>query len=102
MPYTVRQLITRAYYLSSIVSEQYQTVSGFQIGEGLGLLNELLSLYALDKQLIPYYKFGEFVGIVEQESYFVSGLILCDSLTFELQIVRYSMERLERKAYFAV
>ena len=55
MAYTARMLITRAYYLSQIVSRQLQEVSGEQIEDGLFLLNALLQFKSTDLREIPYF-----------------------------------------------
>lgn len=101
MAYTARELITRAYYLSQIVSRQLQTPSGQQITDGLYLLNSLLDFMSTDIRLIPYFRRYEFDSVVGQEEYFVSGLLYVDSLTFNIGDVRYSINEATRKQYFA-
>ena len=100
MSYTVTKLITRAYYLSQVVSRRLQTVDGDQISDGLDLLNALLSFKSSDSGLIPYYTNFEFNAIADQEEYYIPNLIEVESLTFNLGPIRYSMMELDRKRYF--
>lgn len=101
MPFTVRELIIKAYYLSGIVSRKFQTVSGDQITDGLTLLNETLATEGIDGQLIPYYQEYSFDAVAGQESYFIPGLIEPETLTFNIGPVRYSMQYRQRRRYFA-
>ena len=101
MTYTARQLITRAYYLTGIVGRQFQTVSGDQLSDGLWLLNDLLAVKGGDTALIPYYSEYSLTPIVGQEKYFISGLVLPESLTFYIDTVRYSSIYRSRDQYFA-
>ena len=42
MAYTTNQLISGAYYASGVVSREFETVSGAQIGDGLEWLNNII------------------------------------------------------------
>lgn len=99
--YTARQLITRAYYLSQIVSRSLQTVDGEQITDGLFLLNALLDIKGSDLHLIPYFQPYVFNTVQGQEEYFVPNLLYVDSMVFNIGVVRYSMVDLTRKEYFS-
>lgn len=101
MAYTASQLITRAYYLSQVVSRDLQTVSADQIEDGLYLLNALLDIKGSDLRLIPYFTFYEFQSVPGQEIYFIPNLLYVDTMTFNLQTVRYSMTEMTRYNYFA-
>lgn len=101
MPYLTRELVSRSFYLAGIVSQEMQTVSGYQINEGLALLNEFLAFTSADQRRIPYFTQYDFAGVIGQEAYFIDGLILPQSLTFELSGVRYPMNSLTRNEYFA-
>ncbi len=101
MAYTALQLITRAYYLSQVVSRQLQTVDGEQTADGLYLLNALLDIKASDLHLIPYFSEYDFNTVGGTESYFVPNLVYADSVTFNIGVVRYSMIDMTRKGYFA-
>lgn len=101
MAYTALQLITRAYYLSQIVSRQLQTPTGDQITDGAYLLNALLDIKASDLHLIPYFNEYVFNAIQGQEMYFVPNLAYVDSLTFNIGVTRYPLIDASRKEYFA-
>jgi hypothetical protein len=101
MVYTALQLITRAYYLSQVLSRQLQTPDGEQISDGLYLLNTLLDVKASDLHLIPYFQRYTFPTIAGQEEYFVPNLVYPDSITFNIGVVRYSMIDMTRKGFFA-
>lgn len=101
MAYTALQLINRAYYLSQIVSRELQTVSGEQVTDGLYLLNALLDFKGTDLRLIPYFSRYQFNSVQGQEEYFVPNLLYVDSLTFNIGDVRFSLEDMTRKEYFA-
>jgi hypothetical protein len=99
--YTALQLITRAYYLSQIVSRQLQTPSGEQITDGLYLLNALLDYKSTDIRLIPYFQEYFFNTVQGTEQYFIPGLLYPDSLTFNIGDVRYSLIETTRKEYWS-
>lgn len=101
MSYTVTELITRAWYLSGVVSRDLETVDGDQLNDGLQMLNSLLSFKTANQRLIPYYQEYQFPTIIGQESYFIPNLILCETLTFELSTQRFSMALKTRQQYFA-
>lgn len=100
MAYTALQLITRAYYLSQIVSRQLQTPTGDQITDGLYLLNAILDSKGSDLREIPYYQEYVFDAIQGQEKYFIPGLTSVDSMTFNIGPVRYAMNEETRVSYF--
>ena len=101
MAYTALQLITRSYYLSQVVSRSLQTVSGEQITDGLYLLNTDLDYKSTDLRLIPYFREYTFPTVQGTEMYYVPDLLFVDSLTFNLQSVRYSLLDTTRREYFA-
>ncbi len=101
MAYTALELITRAYYLSQVVSRDLQTLSASQVTDGLYLLNADLDYKSTDLRLIPYFKRTTFNTVQAQESYFVDGLVYVDSLTFNIGVVRYSLIENTRKEYFS-
>lgn len=99
MAYTVTDLITRAFYLSQVVSRELETVSGQQLSDGLTWLNALLSLKSAYSRLIPYYNLYQFNAVIGQEEYFVPELIQAETLTFNIGPVRYSTQSQGRRAY---
>lgn len=102
MAYSALQLITRSYYLSQIVARELQTVSDIQLADGLFLLNALLDFKSTDTRHIPYYKRYTFNAVTGQEEYFIPGLLNVDSLTFNIDKVRFSMNEFTRTQYFAI
>ncbi|NHJ41456.1 MAG: hypothetical protein FK731_15605 [Asgard group archaeon] len=97
---TARQLITNAYYLSGVVSKDFQTVKGDQLNEGLGLLNDILSVRALDTKRIPFFKEYDLTAVVGQEKYFIPGLLIAETFVFYIGDVRYSTHVHNRDKYF--
>lgn len=101
MAYTGLQLITRAFYLSQVVSRQLETVTSDQLSDGLYLLNALIDFKNTDLRLIPYFSTSTFNAVIGQELYNIPNLLFIDSLTFNIGTVRYSMYDQTRKGYFA-
>lgn len=102
MAVTALDLITRAYYLSQVVSRELQVVSGGQIADGLYLLNALLDFKSTDTRLIPYYVRTTFNAVAGTEKYHIPNLLMVDTLTFNIGQVRYSMNEFTRSQYFAI
>jgi hypothetical protein len=100
MAYTVTDLITRAFYLSQVISRELQTVSGPQLEDGLTWLNALLSLKSAYSRVIPYYSQYVFNAVPNQEEYFVPNLVQPETLTFNIGPVRYSTLPASRRPYF--
>lgn len=100
MAYSALQLVTRAYYLSQVVSRDLQVPSDSQINDGLYLLNAILDFKGTDLRLIPYFTHFEFPTVVNQELYFIPNLLLIDTMTFNIGDVRYSMYETSRFEYF--
>jgi hypothetical protein len=100
MPYLARELITRSYYQSGIVSREFETVSGSQIQDGLDVLNELLQEKSVDWDMIPYETTYSGNFVIGQEAYAINDLIAVDTFTFTKDSVRYSMEPMQRDQYF--
>ncbi len=95
-------LITRAYYLSQVVSRELQTLTASQTADGLYLLNALIDFKNTDTHLIPYYVRDTFTGVVGQEMYHIDNLLMIDTITFNIGPVRYSMEEMTREQYFGI
>lgn len=94
------ELIEKSFYLSQIVSRQLQTVEGYQITDGLYLLNALLDVKGSDLRLIPYYSETIFKTVQGQEIYFLPNLLSAETMTFNIGVVRYSMQYQSRDKYF--
>jgi len=101
MAYTALSLITRAYYLSQVVARELQEVSGAQVTDGLFLLNSILDFKGSDLRAIPYFKQYQFNAVQGQEKYEIPNLLYIDAMTFNIGPVRYSMNDMTRKDYFA-
>jgi hypothetical protein len=100
MAYTAAALITEAYYLSGMVSRDFQSVTGSQLNDGLGLLNQLLTQQAAGTRMISYYSRTNFTAVINQESYFISGLVFPEDVTFNFSSVRYTLNNKTRSQYF--
>lgn len=94
------ELIAQSYYLANIVGRDLNTVTGSQLADGLQLLNEIISEKSMSARYIPYYGHTTLNTIAGQEAYDVDGLVLTDAVTFNIGVVRYSMQRLDRRFYF--
>lgn len=107
MAYTTEQLVTKAYYLSNILSRQFETISGSQLEDGLDRLNGFLAMKGAEEKLIPYYSVVNGNFIAGQETYFIENLIEIETLTFFLEnpnttnSVRFNMREATRFDYFA-
>ncbi len=100
MAYTAQQLITRAWYLSGIVSRNLQVVTGDQLSDGLYLLNAMLDFKQIETDLVPYFQYIEFPAIQGQEYYFLPYVAEMESLTFNIDVVRYPMDSISRRHYY--
>lgn len=101
MAYTAQQLITRAWYLSGIVARGAQTVSGQQITDGLYLLNAFLDFKSVETDLIPDWTYDtSIVAVPGQEEYFIPNCVAIESVTFNIDVLRYPMDYTTRTRYF--
>ncbi len=100
MPYTTNQLITGAYYAAGVVSREFETVSGGQISDGLGWLNDILTEKRVDNGMVPYETKFSFIANPGQETYWIPDLIQVDTFVFYLDKVRYSLQYTKRNQYF--
>jgi hypothetical protein len=80
MTFTTNQLITNAFYASGVVSREFETVSGQQIGDGLQWLNEIIDEKVVDDGMIPYESTYTFTAVPGQEIYPIPNLIAIDTL----------------------
>ena len=101
MAYLALDLITRAYYLSQVVSRELQVVSDTQVTDGLYLLNSIIDFKNADLREIPYYQELDINAVQGQEKYSIPNLLSVDSLTFNIGPVRYAMSEETRTSYFA-
>ena len=108
MAYTAGELVTRAWFLTGIVSRDLQEVSGSQFEDGIFCLNSLLGIQTANMGLIPYFNKINFNGVIGQEKYSIPDLIQVETLTFVIpnssspnQTVRFPMSRKTREDYWA-
>jgi hypothetical protein len=100
MPYTAQQLVTRAWYLSGIVARNLQVDTGDQSNDGLYLLNALLDFKQIETDLIPYWQYIELPLVAGQEFYFLPYVAALESVTFNIDVVRYPMDYVTRRNYY--
>lgn len=101
MPYTAQTLITRAWYLSGIVSRNLQVPTGDQITDGLMMLNDLLNFKQIETEYLPYFSYNQAITCIPgQEVYFIPNCALIETVTFNFQDVRYSMNSQTHGQYF--
>ncbi len=100
MAYTAQTLITRAWYLSGIVARNLQVPTGDQITDGLMLLNALLDFKQVETDLIPYWTYIEMPLVGGQEYYYMPSVAAIESMTFNIDVVRYPMDSTNRRTYF--
>lgn len=101
MPYSVLNLITNAYYISSIVGRDFQTLSGSQLSTGLEVLNDILADKVIETDMVPYWTTGfQWPATVGQEKYFIPNLISVETLVFYIDSVRYNTSEVHRDQYF--
>jgi hypothetical protein len=100
MAYTTNQLISSSYYAAGVVSREFETVSGSQVGDGLVWLNNIITEKTVNESMIPYETTYNANFVVCQEIYSIPNLIQIDTLVFFLDAVRYAMKYEKRNAYF--
>ena len=100
MAYTTLQLIADAYYLGGIVSRDFETPTGSQVADALTNLNDLFSEKTVDQGMIPYYQQLNLNAVIGQQKYFIEDLIDIDTFVFFINSVRYSTQKVARRAYF--
>lgn len=100
MAYLSSELISDAYYLSGIVSNEFETVTGSQISTGLKLLNQVLADRTIDESTIPYTDKYTFNAVSGTSEYFISNLIDIEVFTFYIDSLRYQTNNQGRDQFF--
>lgn len=100
MAYLTSNLIADSYYLSGIVSREFETVTGSQTNDGLRLLNEVLADRTLDEGTIPYTDKLSLAAIPGTSEYFIANLIDIDVFVFYIQGIRYQTRNQKRNEFF--
>lgn len=98
----VREVINRAYYLSGYAARKFETVDGEDITDGLNYFNEVVEEKAIGGNLIPYFTHDTFNSVVGQEVYFVENLVSCVVLTFNIDTVRFTLQKVDTQRYFNI
>ena len=88
-----RQLIANAYYLSGILSRDFETISDTQAVDGLDILNDILAEKSISSALIPYYTQTIYQGVAGTKEFIVPDLVNETDVTFFIDNVRYKMIR---------
>lgn len=93
-------LITEAYYLSSIVSRDFENVTGSQTTDGLRLLNEVIADRTIDHSTIPYTDKLTMNAVNGQSVYFIQNLIDLEVFVFYIDGLRFQTINQKRKEFF--
>lgn len=89
----VRELISKSWYLSGIVSRRLETVDGTQSSDGLEILNDILAEKSGSGRGIPFYTQIQIASVTDQSKYTVPNLIILDTITYNIKTIRYAMKR---------
>jgi hypothetical protein len=100
MAYLTSKLITNAYYLSGVVSRDFETPTGGQMSDGLDLLNDILADKTANSAMIPYSEAYTLNAVTGQSEYYIPNLISVDTFTFFIGTIRYQTRNQQRKDYF--
>ncbi len=100
MVYLASNLVSDSYYLSGIVSRDFETVTGSQTTDGLRLLNEVLADRTVDEGTIPYTDRYTLAAIPGTSEYFIPDIIDIDVFVFYIQSIRYQTRNQQRQDYF--
>lgn len=100
MAYLTTNLITDAYYLSSIVSRDFETVTDSQTSDGLNLLNDVIADRTIDHGTIPYTDKLSMAAVDGQSEYFIENLIDLEVFVFYIGGLRFQTVNQQRKEFF--
>lgn len=100
MTYLTSNLITDAYYLSSIVSRDFETPTGGQMSDGLRLLNDLLADRSIDNGTIPYSSKITMNATPDNPVYPIPNLINMEIFVFYINSIRYETRNQQRYEFF--
>lgn len=100
MAYLTSNLVTDSYYLSGIVSRDFENVTASQITDGLNALNDIISERTVDESTIPYTDKYTFNAVQGTSEYYIENLIDIDTFTFFIGSVRYQTRNQQRQDYF--
>jgi hypothetical protein len=97
---TTQDVVSRALYISGIVARDFEIPTASQINDGIIEINNVLSQQNSNMGLNPYYDTYNFNTSIGVESYFIPNLIQPETITYELNSLRYSLTWLNRDKYF--
>lgn len=100
MTYLASNLIADSYYLSGIVSREFETPTGAQMSDGLRLLNNVLADRTVDEATIPYTDRLTLTASAGISEYFIPNLIDIDVFVFYINSLRYQTNNQQRKKFF--
>lgn len=99
MTYLSSELIADAYYLSGIVSREFETPTGSQMSDGLRLLNNVLADRTINESTIPYTQKFTLPAVPGTSEYFIADLIDIDVFVFYINSLRYQTVNQQRKQF---
>ena len=100
MTYLTTELITDSYYLSGIVSRDFEKPTGAQMSDGLRLLNDVIADRTIDEGTIPYTDKFTLTATPGVSEYFIANLIDVDVFVFYIQSIRYQTRHQGRHEFF--
>lgn len=100
MAYLTSNLIADSYYLSGIVSRDFETPTGSQVTDGLRLLNEVLADRTVDEGTIPYTDKHLLTATAGVSEYFIQDIIDIEVFVFYIQDIRYETRNQQRQDFF--
>ena len=100
MAYLTSNLITDSYYLSSIVSRDFETPTGDQMSDGLRLLNDVLADRTIDNGTIPYSRKLAITATPGTPIYTIPDMINLEIFVFYIGDVRYETQNQQRYEFF--
>lgn len=93
-------LITYAYYLSGLVSREFEDVTDTQTADGLLLFNDVLAEINVSGRYIPYYDYITVTGVPGQENYTLPNAVDILTATFNIGSVRYDLRQDQLLNYY--
>lgn len=100
MTYLVSELISDAYYTSSIVSREFETPTGSQMSDGLKLLNDVISDRTIDSGTIPYTTTYSFNAVAGTSDYYLPNWIDIEIFVFYINSIRFQTINQQREQFF--
>lgn len=100
MAYLTSNLITDSYYLSSIVSRDFEEPTGGQVTDGLRLLNDVIADRTIDHGTIPYTDKYTLTAVPGQSVYFIPSLFDLDIFVFYINTLRFETRNQQRNQFF--